>query len=95
MKKTILLTVFMGLAGCSGESREYPAAEDATVPYILKQGCKFTIISEQGSAGVSSPELSGAPGVSASMSVSLGEMSIAVSDCRVVENSHGLAIYEQ
>ncbi len=95
MRKFILMSALLLLAGCSGETDEYPSAENATPPYILKEGCKFTIISDQGSAGVTSPQVGGAAGVSASMSVSLGEMSIAVSDCRVVENSHNLTIYQQ
>ncbi len=97
MNFRILIAVLglLSFSGCSNDDApKYPSAAGAELPYILKEGCKFTIVSDQGSASVTSSSSSDLPGVSMSMSVSLGDMEIAVSNCEVVDNSHGLPIYE-
>ena len=83
------------LAACSDDPGGFPSAEGKTTPYILKEGCTFAIVEELSRASVSSPEVSGMPGATGSASISLGNKSITVSDCRVTANSHSLPIYEQ
>ena len=90
----ILVPALLLPVGCADETVGYPSAEGKALPYIQKVGCTFTITAESGSAGVTSPTVSGDAGASAAASVSLGDMSITVSDCRVVANSHRLPIYE-
>jgi len=63
-------------------------------PYVLKEKCKFTIVEELSKASVTSPEVTGVIGVSASVGVSLGDKSIMVANCEVIENSHSLPIFE-
>ena len=98
-------TVLLGCAifilsfciGCSDNSEDtsvYPKYSGESEPYILKEGCTFKIVTDQGSASVSSPEVSGGPGVSATGSVSIGDYEIEVSDCDVVSNPSDLPIYE-
>lgn len=96
MNVRVLITVLgiLSFSGCSNDAPQYPSAAGAELPYILKEGCKFTIHSDQGSAGVTSTSSSDNPAVTMSMSVSLGDMEIAVANCEVVENSHDLPIYE-
>ena len=82
------------LPGCSDNSLSYPSPEGKSIPYILKEGCKFTIVEELSKAGVTSPTVTGMDGATASASVSLGDKSITVSNCTVAENSHSLPVYE-
>jgi len=92
---TVLLAASsLTLAACSDDSSQYPTSEGKPTPYILKEGCRFTIVEEYSRSGVTSPEVSGVPGSTASASISLDEMSITVSDCRLIENSHALPVYE-
>ncbi len=81
--------------GCSTEGSKYPSPEGEEYPYILKEDCTFTIVEELSRASISSPKVSGLPGSSASGSVSLGDHSITVSDCMVIENPGYLPIYEK
>ena len=82
------------LSGCSDNSTSYASPEGKSVPYILKEGCKFTIVEELSKASVSSPTLTGIEGATASASISLGDKSITVSNCMIADNSHSLPIYE-
>ena len=95
--KTILpiFSVFILLAGCSNEAEKYPSPEGKAYPYILKEGCQFSIVNEYSRATIASPEVEGLPGSSASAGISLGDLSVTVSNCKVVENLHGLSIYEE
>ena len=103
MMRTVLLVCAIFIlsfwVGCSGDSDEatsgYPKYSGQPEPYILKEGCTFKIVTEQGSASVSSPKVSGGPGASATGSVSLGDYKIEVSDCDVVGNPSDLPIYEK
>ena len=91
----LLLAVSLGtwLTGCSGETPGFLSAQGKSTPYILKEDCTFTIVEELSRAGITSPEITGASDVTATMSISLGEKSITVADCRITENSHSLPIY--
>ena len=82
------------LGGCSAQSPEFETAEGKPTPYILKEGCRFTIVEELSRAGVTSPVVKGMEGATGSISVSLGAKSITVSDCAITQNSHSLPIYE-
>ena len=95
LSPALLLAVFLGtwLTGCSGESTGFPSAQGKSTPYILKEDCTFAIVEELSRAGITSPEITGASDVSATMSITLGDKSITVADCRVTENSHSLPIY--
>ena len=90
-----IAALFSLLAACSQDPGGFPSAEGKTTPYILKEGCTFSIVEELSRASISSPEVSGMPGATGSASISLGNKSITVSDCRVTANSHSLPIYEQ
>lgn len=96
MKAKILLTTLMVtfLFGCSNEGPSYPSAEGKPYPYIHKTGCEFSIVEERSKASISSPKVEGMPGATASATITLGEMSITVSNCMVEDNPHGLPIYE-
>lgn len=83
------------LTACSEDPGGFPSAEGKATPYILKEGCTFSIVEQLSRASISSPEVSGMPGATGSASISLGNKSITVSDCRVTANSHSLPIYEQ
>jgi len=87
----LLLVLF---SGCSDNTVSYPGAAGKPKPYILKQGCTFTIVKENSSASVESPAVSGMADASASSSVSLGDISIRVSNCMVVANPQALPVYE-
>ena len=92
-----LIFILPFLVCCSRDSEntsKYPKYSGEPEPYILKEGCTFKIVTDQGSASVSSPEVSGAPGASATGSVSIGDYTIEVSDCDVVGNPSDLPIYE-
>lgn len=82
------------LVACSDDTPRYPGAEGKTPPYILKEGCTFSIVEEYSRSSIESPQVSGLPGSSASASISLGDMSITVADCRVTDNPQALPIYE-
>jgi hypothetical protein len=96
MKTKILLASLMitSLFGCSDEGPSYPSAAGKSYPYIHKIGCEFSIVEERSKASISSPKVEGMPGASASASITLGELSITVSNCMVEDNPHGLPIYE-
>jgi len=80
--------------GCGGGRSSYASAEGASPPYVLKEGCKFSIIGENGRSSIDSMKVTGAPEEAFSMSISLGDYSITVSNCTIVGNSHGLPVYE-
>lgn len=90
----LMAVSIMLFSGCSENSQSYPSPEGKSIPYILKEGCKFTIVEELSKASVSSPTVTGLEGATASASISLGDKSITVSNCAVEENSHSLPIYE-
>ena len=90
-----IAALFGLLAACSEDPGGFPSPEGKTTPYILKESCTFSIVEELSRASISSPEVSGMPGATGSASISLGDKSISVSDCRVTANSHSLPIYEQ
>ena len=90
----IVANVLTVVVGCSDNSTVYPSAEGKSKPYILKEGCTFSIVKEHSSASVTSPTVTGMAGASAAVSVRVGEISIGVADCKVVENSYALPIYE-
>ena len=96
MKKTVFLIILpiILLSGCSDNSSSYPSPEGKSIPYILKEGCKFTIVEEFSKASVTSPTVTGMDGATATASISLGDKSVTISDCTVIENSHSLPIYE-
>ena len=97
MRKTGLgcvIFIFVIVAGCSGNTSDYPEYSGQEPPYILKEECTFKIVTDQGSAAVTSPVVKGGPGVSGSGSVSIGEYEIEVADCDVVSNPSDLSIYE-
>jgi len=79
-------------AACSGEHAYPPLPDGKQPPYVLHDNCSFTIISENGSARIDSPEFSG-PGASGSASIMHGDLEIEVADCRVIRNPAGLGIY--
>ena len=95
MTKVTTLIIFTSVlfSGCSNEP-SYPSSEGMQTPYILKEGCKFTITEELSKASITSPTVTGIDEESVSMGISLGDKSINVSNCNVIENSHNLPIYE-
>ena len=92
---TFVLLLLSLLVGCGDNEQQFQSSEGKPYPYILKEGCTFTITEELSKAGVDSPKVSGAPIMTASATASLGELSITVSDCKVIENASGLPIYEK
>ena len=97
MKKTVLVCVvfiFVVIAGCSDNTSDYPEYSGQEPPYILKKECTFKIVTDQGSASVTSPVVKGGPGVSGSGSVSIGDYTIEVADCDVINNPSDLPIFE-
>jgi hypothetical protein len=90
----ILVNFLLVLSGCSDNTTSYPSAVGKSKPYILKEGCTFSIVKEYGSASVDSPVVSGVAGATASATVSIGDIAIKVSNCMVVENPEGLPIYQ-
>ena len=90
----LLAVASAALYGCSAQSPGFESAEGKPTPYILKDGCRFTIVEELSRAGITSPEVTGMDGATASLSITLGAKSITVSDCAVTQNSHSLPIYE-
>ncbi|MCP3902771.1 MAG: hypothetical protein GY715_03965 [Planctomycetes bacterium] len=95
---TIVLLILAGggampvLSGCADST--YASPEGKSPPYILKEGCTFSIIGENGRAGVGSPKVTGMAAENASASTSFGEYSITVSNCTLIENSHDLPVFE-
>ena len=90
----LLPVISVFISGCSDDSSKFPSAEGKAFPYILKEDCKFTIVEELSKASVTSPIVTGADNEIVSMGTSVGDKSIMVSNCIVIENSHGLPIYE-
>ncbi len=96
IKIVLLMTaVVVLMSGCSDSSSAYPSPEGKVKPYVLKEGCKFTIVEELSKTSITSPVATGMPGATASASISLGDKSITVANCTVAENSHSLPIYER
>lgn len=83
----LLLLLFVG---CSKSSSTVVLPDP---PYILKEGCTFTIVHENGSLSVESPKVSGM--ATGSGSVTDGVYTLEVANCEVVSCSHPLSIYEQ
>ena len=95
LRNAVLVASFLLLLiGCSDESAHYPSSRGMSPPYILKEDCTFSIIEERSKASVTSPTVKGAESSTAIVGASLGDKSIKVQDCEVIENSHGLPIYE-
>ncbi len=86
-----LLAIPILIGGCSDK---YPSSEGKTPPYILKTECKFAIVEELSRSSISSPKAKGLPDTWVSASISLGDASITVSNCEVIENTEHLPIYE-
>jgi hypothetical protein len=82
------------LCGCSDGGEGYPSSEGMPYPYILKTGCDFAIVEELSRSTISSPVATGMPDTWVTASISLGDHSISVSNCEVVENPASLPIYE-
>ena len=91
----VTLCLVFGIAACSEEAPSFPGPEGKAPPYILKQGCTFTIVEEYSRSSIESPKLSGVPGATATASISLGDLSISVADCQVSDNPQTLPIYEE
>ena len=89
---TTAVTTLLTMPACTGET--YASAADKSPPYIHKEGCTFSIVGENGRSSITSLEVTGAPEEAFSASISFGEYSITVSACALVENSHGLPVYE-
>ena len=89
-----LMAVMLFLVGCSQDAPKYPTSEGKAYPYILKTGCEFSIVEELSKSSVESPHATGMPDSWVTGSVSLGDLSISVSNCEVVGNPGGLPIYE-
>lgn len=83
------------LGGCSEEGPSYPSPEGKAYPYILKTGCEFAIVEELSRSSISSPKAEGMPDSWVSASISLGDHSVTVSNCELVENPGNLPVYEQ
>ena len=83
----LLLLLFVG---CNKSSSTVVLPDP---PYILKEGCTFTIVHENGSLSVESPKVSGM--ATGSGSVTDGVYTLEVANCEVVSCSHPLSIYEQ
>jgi hypothetical protein len=81
-------------SGCSDDSPQYPSALGKAPPYILKTGCTFAIVEELSRNSISSPKAKGLPDTWVSASISLGDSSITVSNCEIVENTKYLPIYQ-
>lgn len=82
------------LTGCSEGASEYPTSAGRQPPYILKEGCSFSIVGEHSRSTIESPRVAGLPGTSAAASISFGDKSITVEDCRVTGNPAALPVYE-
>ncbi len=97
MNRKVLLipAAILLLPGCFDNSSRYPSPEGKATPYILKEGCKFTIVEELSKASITSPTATGMPGATASASISLGDKSVTVANCTIAENSHSLPVYER
>jgi hypothetical protein len=80
------------ISGCSGKGGS-DSAPLPDPPYILKEGCTFTIVHENGSLSVDSPKVSGL--ATGSGSVTDGVYTLEVANCEVVSCSHPLTIYER
>ena len=96
-KACVLLGTWMFLlvlAGCTGKGDQSTRVEDLPEPpYILKEGCTFTIVHENGSVSVDSPRITGP--ATGSASVTDGVYTLEVADCEVVSCSHALGIFER
>jgi hypothetical protein len=90
----LVITTITSLTGCSEDTSKYPSSEGKAYPFILKNGCEFAIVEELSRSSVTSPQASGVPDSWVTASVSLGDHSISVSNCEVVDNPSGLPIYE-
>lgn len=82
------------ISACSSDTPDYPSAEGKPYPYILKEGCSYSIVEELSRSTIDSPRASGMPDSAVSATISLGDMSITVSDCKVIANPYNLPIYE-
>lgn len=88
------LMCFLFLAGCTGKGDQSTSVADLPEPpYILKEGCTFTIVHENGSVSVDSPRITGP--ATGSASVTDGVYMLEVADCEVVSCSHVLGVYER
>ena len=89
-----LATITVFISGCSDDSSSYPSSEGKVPPYILKTGCTFAIVEELRRNSIGSPKATGVPDTWVSASISLGDYSITVSNCEIVENTGPLSIFE-
>jgi hypothetical protein len=95
LKSIILFIVYSVLVtACSDGSQNYPSPDGISPPYILKEDCKFTIVGELGRSSVTSPKATGVDDSEVSVGISYKDISISVSDCKIISNSHSLQIYE-
>lgn len=66
------------------------APETRTPPYIVQEGCQFTLFA---SADNSSSTTVEAGNTMITMHLSMGPHRVSISDCRVVDNPAGLPLY--
>jgi hypothetical protein len=90
----MLAAGLLGACSDGDDGPSYPSAQGKTPPYVLKEGCSFAIVEKNSRSSIDSPQVSGMHGASASASISLGDYSITVADCRLVENPQALPVYE-
>jgi len=79
------LTAVLLVTACGSE----PEVREA--PYVLKQGCEFTL---QASADNSTSTTIEKGNTMVTLTLSMGGFRVGVSDCQVVDNPQGLPVYE-
>jgi len=84
----------MLLTACSSESTSSTPPEERLIPHVLKEGCKFKIVTDNGTATTTSPTSSDSSVVTVSSSVSIGEYKIEVANCELISNPSSLPLYE-
>ncbi|OOZ40516.1 hypothetical protein BOW53_07320 [Solemya pervernicosa gill symbiont] len=89
-----LMVATLLLTACSSETTSSTPVEERMIPHVFQEGCKFTIVTDSGTAATTSPINNSSPGVTVSASVSIGEYEIEVADCEVISNPAYLPLYE-
>lgn len=80
------------LTACgSGDPNEGGASHPRTPPYVVQKGCEFTLqISEQNSTSTTIEK----GNTMVTLTLSMGDYAVGVSDCRVVDNPDSLPVFE-